>query len=140
MELAKRSPATSTPVGCHSGNPYLDPYVANPLLHEVARSVDDLAELRPTGMTIAVGRFSTFPSQELVDGKTCLASFDVPERQIHTTDRVVEHGSVAPIAVDHRHLPDFFDAVYVAADEAGLEVLFDGHVYGVEALDKRGAP
>jgi hypothetical protein len=56
---------------------------------------------------------------------------------VDTGNGIVEHGTVAPIAVDHAHLPDLFNAVDIAADEKGFEVFFNGGVHRFKSLGER---
>ena len=78
--------------------------------------------------------FAAFAAQELVHGHAGAFALDVPQGDVDARNRVVEYGSVAPVPVDHIHLPDVFDTVHVPADEKGFQVFLEGRLDGVETL------
>ena len=67
------------------------------------------------GVDVDVGRFPALAAQQVVDRHAGQLALDVPQRLVDARDRVVEHRAVAPVAVDHAHLPDFLDATHVPA-------------------------
>ena len=118
---------------------HLNANVLITLFLEFQDVVQDFVFLQAVGVRVTGRCFTAFAAQKLVDGHPRAFALDVPQRDIHAGDRVVEYGTVAPVPVDHGHLPDVFDAVDVASDEKRFQVFFEGGMYGVKSLRKRGA-
>ena len=102
--------------------------------------VEDFVPVSTVGVCVTGSGFAAFAAQQLIDGHARALALDVPQSDIDAGNRVVEDGAVAPVSIDHTHLPDVFNAVDVASDEKGFDVSFKGGVNGMETLRERGAP
>src|SRR5262249_38123723 len=123
----------------HAGNAYLDADVAEAGGHDLARAIDCLRIVFALRVRIAIGGFAALASQQLVDGETGLAAFDVPQRLVDTTDGVVQDRTVAPVGRVVAGLPGVVDAVRGFACQEGLQIFFDRGHHQVGALSEGGA-
>ena len=96
---------------------HLDTDVTVAFGHEATHILHHLLRVAPVGVSVDGGALTAFAAQQLVDRHAGHLALDVPERFVNAGDGVVQHGPIAPVAVHHRHLPDFFDAADVAPDE-----------------------
>jgi len=118
--------------------PHLHTDMPKALLDEPDGVVFHLPGIAAVGMDVHGSRLAAFAAEKLIDGHARSFAFDIPQGLIDAGNRVVEHRTVAPIAMDHRHLPDLFDAIDIPADQERLEVAFDGRLHRKHALRERG--
>ena len=86
-----------------------------------------------------MGGFARFAAQQIADGHAGALAFDIPKRLVDAGDGVVEHGTIAPVTVHHRHIPNLFNAVDIAPEQEGFQVALDGGCDGEDALGEGGA-
>src|SRR5262249_17793551 len=77
---------------------------------------------------------AAFAAEQLIDGHVGELALDVPEGNIDAGDGVVQYRAIAPVAVDHVHLEDFFDALYIAPNDERFDVMLNRGDDGVPAL------
>ena len=119
---------------------HLHPDVAVALSQEGLDLLDHPFGGIAVGVDVDVGRLPALAPQQVEQGHSRHFALDVPQGLIHAGDGIVEHRTVAPIAVHHGHLPDLFDPRNLAPDEERFQMVLDGGGDGVMPLRKGGAP
>ena len=100
--------------------------------------LEDFLGITAVGMPIDHRTFAALAAPQLIHGHVGDFALDVPQCHVDTADGVVEHGAVAPVRVDHHHLPHVFAVARITADEQWLEVVFDGFDHQGSALGEGG--
>src|SRR4029077_1092704 len=98
---------------------------------EFHRALDELPAgiLRSeTDVQIDVRRVPALAADQLVDGHSGLAAFDVPERIAEAGDGAIEDGVVLVIGAHVTELPDLLDPVGGPTGHQRLQVLLDGRL------------
>ena len=125
---------SAAPVAAH-----LNPDAAITLVDEPPGVVGHLLRVASIGVGVHPGRPPVAAAEQLVDGHPGPLAFDVPQGLVDPGDGVVQHRTVAPVAVHHHHPPQLLDPVDVASDEEGCNVAFEGGLHSEDALGEGGA-
>ncbi len=113
--------------------------VAETFRHDSLRAIQQLPDVAPGRMRIAISGFAMFPTGQLINRHARLTTLDVPERLIDAADRVAEIRPVAPIRAVVHGLPRIVDAVGRFTDEEGPQI-FSTATFTTSALGERAAP
>ena len=118
---------------------HLTANIAIALLLKLADTLDYGLGRITASMAIDRRPLAALAAQELVNRHPRPLAFDIPERLINTGDGIIEHRPIAPIAIDHRHLPDLLNPIDIATNEEGLEMALDRGVHRIKTLGKSRA-
>ena len=77
------------------------------------------------GVPVYHRRLTAFAAQQIIHRHIGNFALDVPQCHIHAADRVVQYRAVAPVGVDHHHMPQIVDIAGVAALQQRVEVIVD---------------
>jgi hypothetical protein len=113
--------------------------VAESALEEASGGVGDGLGLASVGVAVDVGGGPALAAPQLVAGHARLLALDVPQGHVQPADGVVEHRPVAPVAADHRRLPEVLHVARVAPHGEGPQVAIEGLLDGPTALRERRA-
>ena len=121
-------------------SPHLHADMAITLCHIMTHAIYHFVFIAPTGVCISICCLSTLPTQKLIHGHTRAFALDIPQRLIHPRYGIIEHGTIAPVPIDHAHLPNFLNAIHIASHDKRLEMFFNSRTHRVKSLSKRRAP
>lgn len=94
---------------------------------------DVLADLgQVAAIDVAVHRHAlpALAAEQLVQGHVGHFAFDVPQGHVHTGDRIVLDGAIAPVAVLVHELPDVVDVRNIPADQQRAQIFFHHQLDG----------
>ena len=106
-----------------AGNGDLRPDHLEALLHPFADAVFGFDEIAPARMGVGQRALARLAAEQRVDRQSGAFAFDVPERDVDTRQRGHQDRPAAPVRAPKQHLPDVFDAVGVAPDQQGRDML-----------------
>ena len=90
----------------------------------------DLREIPTIHMAIHRHALAALAAEQLVQGHVGHFAFDVPQGHVHTGDRIVLDGAIAPVAVLVHELPDVVDVRNITADQQRAQIFFHNHLDG----------
>lgn len=114
-------------------------HVPDALREPGADVVGDFGGVAAVGVPVDGGGLAHLAAEQLVERQSGDLSLDVPQGHVDAGDRVVELGSVAPVAADGHRLPEVFDPVGLLAAQERVEVVGDDGAHRVRALREGGA-
>src|SRR6185369_5758037 len=122
-----------------AGNADLYADVTESLRHLALRGFHDIGKIRSVGVAVTIGGLAAFAARKLVDGHAGLTALNVPQRLIHTADRIIQNRAVFPVGAVVTGLPDVLNPVRRLTDQERLEVPFHRGLDQVGALRESGA-
>jgi hypothetical protein len=85
-------------------------------------------------VTVDVRPLATLAAEKLVDRQVRDLPLDVPQRHVHSGQRVVHHRPGTPVGIDVDEVPDVLDAVDVSPLEQRSEEVRDDRGHGTVPL------
>ena len=113
-----------------AGNGHLRAHALEAAFDGAARGVFDLGEIAAARVRVAERSHARAPAQQLINGHARALALDVPQRQVHPSQRRHLHRTAAPIGAAIEVLPGVFDGFGVAPDEQRRQVLFERRRHG----------
>ena len=113
--------------------------VAIALGHQALDIVGDLLRRLAVSVGIDMSRFARLAAEQLVDRHVGLLALNVPQRLINPRHGIVQNRPIAPVAVEHGHLPDLLNAGNIMTEQIGFQVLFQRRHHGMKLGGKTGA-
>ena len=96
-----------------------------------------LLEVSPCRVHIDGKRHPTAATEKLIERHPCTFPFDIPQRHVDTTERMVEHRTIPEVGTEVGRLPDVFDIIDAPADQVWLEIMLDGSHHRKRPLGER---
>jgi len=127
------------PVGRVPADRHLAADVAEALLQEAARVLLHLGERGTRSVDVDRHCLAALAAEQLVERHPSPLGLDVPQRLVDATEGVVQHRPAPPVAAQVARLPDVLDAVNVAPEHKGAQILVNGRRHGERPLGEGGA-
>src|SRR5262249_33433912 len=104
--------------------------VAIAFVYELLSILSDFLRVTTIGMDVNGGGFTTFAAEQLINRHVRQFALNIPQCHIDAGDRVVQHRTVTPVAVDHHHLPVVFNASDIPTNHERLDMMLKRRVNG----------